>query len=168
MALEPGKPSGPVRPVDDEALGLARRLAAEARTASLAFMDAETGGPSVSRILIGFTGGGALTLVSDLSAHAAALLADPRCALLVGEAGKGDPLAHARISVIATAQKLPSSAKQQAALADPFLALHPKARLYFGFGDFHFWQFAVVRADLNGGFGKAYRLGAAEWAKALA
>jgi heme iron utilization protein len=158
----------PVRAVDDEALALARKLADEARIAGLAFMDEATGGPSISRIMIARAGASLITLVSSLAAHAGGLALDRRCALLLGEPGKGDPLAHPRISVIAQAARMPSDAKSDPALAGPFLELHPKAQLYFGFGDFHFWRFDIVRADLNGGFGKAYRLDARDWAKAMA
>ena len=36
-----------------------------------------------------------------------------------------------------------------------FLARHPKAELYAGFGDFAFWRMQVVSAHLNGGFARA-------------
>lgn len=149
----------PIRPVDDEAKALAASLLAGASIASLATVDPETGGPSVGRVLIASYGGGRLvTMISDLSLHTQALDRDPRCALLVGEPGKGDPLAHARLTVIATASRMPAEAKADAAFAGAFLARHPKARLYFGFTDFSFWRFDCIRIDLNGGFGKAYRL----------
>jgi heme iron utilization protein len=157
-----------LRPVDDAVLALTHKLAVEARTASLGFVDPESGGPAVSRIMIASIGASLLTLISDLSAHAKALTLDPRCALLIGEAGKGDPLAHARMSVIGVCKRLPQSAKDDDVLAGAFLAIHPKAQLYFGFGDFAFWRFEVTRIDLNGGFGKASRLSAGDWKKAMA
>ena len=149
----------PINETDDEARALVRDLLAEARLCSLAFVDPETGGPSASRIIISHYGKGRLvTLVSDLAAHAKALDADPRCALLIGEPGKGDPLAHARMTVIAKARRMPPEAKADLDFAEAFIACHPKTRLYFGFADFAFWQFEPLRIDLNGGFGKAYRL----------
>jgi len=36
-----------------------------------------------------------------------------------------------------------------------FLARHPKAELYAGFGDFAFWRMRVASAHLNGGFARA-------------
>lgn len=151
--------TSPIRPTDDAARDLAQSLLNEARFASLAFMDAATGGPSVSRIIVAnLPTLGLVTLISDLSAHAQALARDNRCALLIGEPGKGDPLAHPRMSLIARAVRLPGQAKQDTLLFSPFLEMHPKANLYFNFRDFAFWQFSLVRIDLNGGFGKAYHL----------
>lgn len=39
---------------------------------------------------------------------------------------------------------------------------HPKASLYAGFADFSFWLMEIDRAYLNGGFGKAFTLSAAD------
>ena len=41
-----------------------------------------------------------LMLLSRLSAHTRNLLADPRCSLLFSQGGKGDPLAHPRLTVV--------------------------------------------------------------------
>ena len=149
----------PIRTTDDEARGLAKTLLRDARFASLAFNDIPTGGPSISRIVVAsIPGQGLVTLISDLSAHSKALLLDNRCALLIGEPGKGDPLAHPRMSVIAEAVRLPEAMKENGTLVEPFLAMHPKTKLYFNFLDFAFWRFSISRVDLNGGFGKAYHL----------
>ena len=150
----------PINPTDDAARALAATLFRDARIASLGFLDPETGGPAVSRIVCAHYGQGRLvTLVSDLSHHSKALDLDPRCSLLVGDhIGRGDPLAHPRMTVIARATRLPADAKRDEAFAERYLSLHPKTKLYFGFADFAFWRFDLVRIDLNGGFGKAYRL----------
>ena len=39
-----------------------------------------------------------------------------------------------------------------------YLARQPKAALYADFGDFAFWRLEVLRASLNGGFGRAFEL----------
>ncbi|MGL4404690.1 MAG: HugZ family protein [Notoacmeibacter sp.] len=154
-----GDKISPIRATDDEARSLVKTLFDEARFASLAFIDRSTGGPSASRIVIGnIREYGLVTLISDLSAHSEALARESRCALLIGEPGKGDPLAHPRMSVIAKAERLPETAKENAKLVEPFLDMHPKTRLYFSFLDFAFWRFSITRIDLNGGFGKAYQL----------
>lgn len=89
-----------IRETDDAARALARKLLRSARYAAIAVIDPETGFPAVSRVLVGIdTDGAAVILVSALSAHTQALMADERCSLLVGEPGKGDPLAHPRLSV---------------------------------------------------------------------
>ena len=46
----------------------------------------------------------------------------------------------------------------RATRAAHWLRDHPKAKLYIGFGDFHFALFSVTGAFLNGGFGKAFFL----------
>ena len=149
----------PIRTTDNEARGLAKTLLRDARFASLAFTDIPTGGPSVSRIIIAsIPNQGLVTLISDLSAHSQALALNNRCALLIGEPGKGDPLAHPRMSIIGEAHRLPEAMKENASLFEPFLAMHPKTKLYFNFLDFAFWRFSIARVDLNGGFGKAYNL----------
>ena len=149
----------PIRETNDEARGLAKTLLRDARFASLAFTDIPTGGPSVSRIIVAsIPSHGLVTLISDLSAHSQALALVDKCALLIGEPGKGDPLAHPRMSVIANAVRFPEAMKENAALVEPFLAMHPKTKLYFNFLDFAFWRFSISRVDLNGGFGKAYHL----------
>ena len=158
MAEEPNR-RNPIRETDDEARAIVAGLLSDAQIASLGFIDPETGGPAVSRIIVTHYGKGRLvTLISDLSGHAKALAADKRCSLLIGEAGKGDPLAHARMTVIGEATRLGPDAKADPDFAGLFLKRHPKTKLYFGFGDFAFWRFDIRRIDLNGGFGKAYRL----------
>ncbi|MGR3761892.1 HugZ family pyridoxamine 5'-phosphate oxidase [Roseobacteraceae bacterium NS-SX3] len=153
----------PIRPTDDEARQLGRRLMAKARFAALGVVTAE-GMPMVTRIAFGLCPDGLpLSLVSTLSAHTRALQANPACSLLVGEPGpKGDPLTHPRLTLMARAELVPHANPDYARLAAHYLQDHPKAQLYIGFGDFCFARFAVAEAHLNGGFGKAFRLTAAD------
>ncbi len=149
----------PIRPTDDEARALARRLISEARFAALAVIDPGTGAPMVTRIaLVPGPDGAPLTLISTLSSHTAALATDPACSLLIGEPGpKGDPLTHPRLTLQARAEPA-----DKAALRDHYLSLYPKATLYYDFGDFGLTRFTPVAGLLNGGFGKAYRLSPAD------
>lgn len=141
-----------LRPVDDEAREIARGLLAEARFCALGVM--LEGAPFVTRIALNAEGG-LISLVSTLSQHTAALKADPRCSLLIGEPGpKGDPLTHARLTIQANATL---SGRDQT-LRDGWLKSHPKAKLYIDFGDFGFVRFQVRKAFLNGGFGYACEL----------
>ncbi|MGV6848328.1 MAG: HugZ family pyridoxamine 5'-phosphate oxidase [Marinibacterium sp.] len=148
----------PIRPTDDEARHLARDLMAKARFAALGVL--QDGAPMVSRVAFGLGPDGTpLSLVSDLSHHARALRADPACSLLLGEPGqKGDPLTHPRLTIQARARFLDHRAAGYEEMAAHYLRDHPKARLYIGFGDFHFALFSVTSAYLNGGFGKAFIL----------
>ena len=151
----------PVLPADDAARAQARALLADARFGALAFVDAETGTPGISRIAVGLdAAGGPVTLISSLSTHYAGLRAEPVAALMVGEPGpKGDPLTHPRLMIRVEAQFLGRSDPDHAALRDLWLATHPKAKLYVDFGDFGFVRLRPVSALLNGGFGRAVRLG---------
>jgi putative heme iron utilization protein len=152
-----------LRPVDEQARAQAKRLIRTARFAALATVAPGDGWPTATRVALATVIDGApVFLASQLSAHTAALDAHPRCALLIGEPGKGDPLAHPRITVYAEAERLPREADGDARRR--YLARHPKAQLYADFGDFAFFRCRPVRADLNGGFGKAYALQAADLA----
>ncbi|MBO6726647.1 MAG: HugZ family protein [Rhizobiaceae bacterium] len=152
-----------LRPTDAEAIALARKLLRTARHGAIAVLDPESGAPVASRVAVATDFDGApIILVSALSAHTAGLMADPRCSLLLGEPGKGHPLAHPRISVACTATRLAPDDERRSVIESRFLNRHPKARLYAGFGDFSYFRLEPVSASLNGGFGKAYVLKADE------
>ena len=149
----------PIRPTDDEAREMARMLVAEAHYGALGVVEPETGMPLVSRIAIGTdVEGRVISLASDLSFHSRALAIDPRASVMVGEPGKGDPLAHPRVTLIGRMEKIDNASPERPALRGTWLKQHPKAKLYVDFGDFHFYRLKLERAHLNGGFGKAYVL----------
>lgn len=149
-----------IRPTDAEAIRLARTLMRTARFGALAVLEPQTGWPMASRVGVATDlDGSPLILVSLLAAHTKAILADPRCSLLLGEPGKGDPLAHPRISLMCRARKLTRDSDDQARAKRRYLNRHPKAQLYAGLGDFFFFRLDPEWASLNGGFGKAYHLG---------
>src|SRR5689334_17624426 len=101
------KPKDVIRETDAEAVRLAKTLIRTARYGALAVLEPNTGSPLASRVGVATDADGTpLILVSQLSAHTGAILADPRCSLLVGETGKGDPLAHPRITLVCRAVKL--------------------------------------------------------------
>jgi hypothetical protein len=88
---------------------------------------------------------------------------DPRCSILLAQGGKGDPLAHPRLTVVGEAAR---SAEPR--VRERFLARHPKARLYAGFADFSFWRVTPQGGHLNGGFARAMSLTAGDLATELA
>lgn len=153
------KPSSVLRETDDEARRLARVLMRSAPYAAMAVLDPESGFPVVSRVLLGTDIDGVpVILVSGLSAHTRALANDARASLLTGEPGKGDPLAHPRLSVECLAEAVAHGTQQHERIRTRFLARHAKAKLYIDFADFQFFRLRPQAASLNGGFGKAYRL----------
>ena len=155
----------PIRPTDSDARALARRLIAEARFGALAVVHPDTGLPHVTRIAVGLDEAGQpLTLISSLSLHTRALQAEPRASLLLGEPGpKGDPLTHPRLTLDVAAAFVPRGPDHDS-LRARWLTQHPKAALYIDFADFAFARLAPSGAALNGGFGKAYVLSAADLA----
>ncbi len=149
----------PIRPTDDDAREMARLLIREAHFGALGVVEPETGMPLVSRVAIGTDDEGrVISLASDLSFHSKALAVDARASVMVGEPGKGDPLAHPRVTLIGRMEKIDNAAPERVSLRETWLKQHPKAQLYIDFADFHFYRLAMERAHLNGGFGKAYVL----------
>ena len=149
----------PVRETDDAAIDLAGKLIAENRYAALGVKQIGDGTPLVSRIAYAWTPEtGLFFSASDLSMHSSCLVEDPICSMMIGEPGKGDGLAHPRITLIGKASRLPNQSTERHSLRKAFLAVHPKAELYVDFADFGFYPVEVDRALLNGGFGKAYHL----------
>jgi putative heme iron utilization protein len=150
----------PIRPTDDEARALARRLMTEARIGALGVIDPATGAPHVTRVAVAAgTGLAPAILVSELSHHTRALEAQAACSLLVGEPGpKGDPLTHPRLTLQCRARFADRGGSEHAALRARHLARHPKSALYIDFADFRFALLEVEAGHLNGGFGKAFVL----------
>ncbi|TIT36382.1 MAG: HugZ family protein [Mesorhizobium sp.] len=148
-----------IRETDAEAIRLAKTLLRSARFGALAVLEPRTGAPLASRVGVATDIDGApLILVSMLAAHTSALLADPRCSLLLGEPGKGDPLAHPRLTLVCQASRLERGSQAHARAERRYLNRNPKASLYAGLGDFSIFRLEPQRASLNGGFGKAYLL----------
>lgn len=153
--------AAPIRPTDAEALRLADRLMRGARHAALGVIDRASGYPSVSRALVATDMNGVpIILISALSGHTKALTADPRASLLFGEPGKGDPLAHPRLTLHGSAASVERGSPEHRRIRARFVSRHPKAALYVDFPDFRFMRIEPVGASLNGGFGKAHDLGA--------
>jgi putative heme iron utilization protein len=151
--MESAAQTPPLAP-DFDAGGIAKSLLRSIRAGALATLDRAGGFPFASLVTVATDHDGSpLLLMSRLSAHTRNLEADARASILLAQGGKGDPLAHPRLTVIGRAERT-----QDERVARRFLARHPKAELYAGFGDFSFFRLAVEAAHLNGGFGQAFRL----------
>lgn len=147
--------------IDDEAIRLARDLVATGRHGALAVIDRETGFPRASRVALATDFDGTpIILVSALSGHTRPMLEEPRTSLLVGDPGKGDPLAHPRLTLLTRARRVERESEEGKRVRRRYLARQPKAALYADFGDFAFFRLEIEQASLNGGFGKAYEPGA--------
>lgn len=152
----------------------ARRLVRAAASATLA---TQAGGQPFASLVTPATAPdlSPLLLLSTLSEHTRQLTADPRCALLFqgrppvrpqpepeGAAGAlpgpRDPNPQTIPRVTLTGLAAPVPDPEVPALKARFLAKHPYAALYAGFGDFALWRVAPGGALLVGGFARAVRL----------
>jgi heme iron utilization protein len=155
----------PSQPRDQfDAVGVAKELLRTTRSGALATIDRETGFPFASLVTVATDWDGApLLLLSRLSGHTLNLEADSRASLLLAQVGKGDPLAHARLTVLGAAERtLAPQARSR------FLRRHPKAALYADFADFSFWRLTIIGGHLNGGFARAASVTAEELKTAIA
>ena len=149
--------------LDFDPKSLAKELLRTTRAGSLATIDRNTGHPFASLVNVATDSDGSpLILTSRLSTHTANLEADGRASVLLAATGKGDPLAHPRLTLLGSFVRVPRDDPAEPRLRRRFLARHPKAELYAGFADFSFWRLAAVSAHLNGGFARAADLTAAD------
>jgi len=156
-------PEGALAPADFNPVAVAKALLRRTRSGTLGTLDRNTGHPFASLVTVATDMDGApLILTSQLSTHTANLEADGRASVLLAESGKGDPLAHPRLTVLGSLARVPRDSTDDARVRRRFLARHPKAELYAGFGDFAFWRMNVASAHLNGGFARAADLTAGD------
>jgi putative heme iron utilization protein len=132
----------------------ARKLFRAARSASLATA-ADGGQPFASLVTPACAPDfSALLLLSDLAEHTRHLRAEPRCSILVTGTPQGtNPQTAPRLTVTGIAE-----IADDAALKARYLAVHPYASLYAGFGDFNLWRIRPMAALFVGGFARAARL----------
>jgi hypothetical protein len=164
----PGRiPENAQPPADFQPIDVAKTLLRATRAGTLATLDRNSGYPFASLVNVATDADGApLILVSKLATHTANLEADGRASLLLAETGKGtgkgDALAHPRLTVLGTFAPVGHDGATERGIRRRFLAHHPKSELYAGFADFAFWRMTVVSAHLNGGFARAADLTAAD------
>jgi heme iron utilization protein len=148
---------------DFNPIGAAKVLLRATRAGALATIDRNTGHPFSSLVNVATDADGSpLILISRLATHTANLEVDPRASVLLAAAGKGDPLAHPRLTVLGTFVCIARDTPDAARVQRRFLSRHPKSQLYAGFGDFSFWRLQLVSAHFNGGFARAADLVAAD------
>jgi putative heme iron utilization protein len=156
-------PENAAAPADFEPKVLAKSLLRAIRAGTLATLDRNTGHPFASLVNVATDADGSpLILVSRLSTHTANIEVDGRASILLAQTGKGDPLAHPRLTVLGRLTQVSRDGADDARVRRRFLARHPKSELYAGFGDFSFWRMTIASAHLNGGFARAADLTAAD------
>ena len=99
-AMPGGLPEGARPPADFDPKALAKSLLRATRAGTLGTLDRNTGHPFASLVNVATdVDGSPVILTSRLSTHTANLEHDGRASILLAETGKGDPLAHPRLSV---------------------------------------------------------------------
>jgi heme iron utilization protein len=148
---------------DFDPKSLAKALLRATRAGSLATIDRNTGHPFASLVNVATDSDGSpVILISRLSTHTANLEADGRASVLLAASGKGDPLAHPRLTLLGSFARVPRDDAREPRLRRRFLARHPKSELYADFADFSLWRLDTVSAHLNGGFARAADLTAGD------
>src|ERR1043165_3384777 len=156
-------PEGARAPADFDPKALAKTLLRATRSGTLGTLDRNTGHPFASLVNVATdVDGSPVILTSRLSTHTANLEHDGRASVLLAETGKGDPLAHPRLTMLGRFAAIERESADETRVRRRFLARHPKSELYAGFGDFSFWRMQVASAHLNGGVARAADLTAAD------
>lgn len=151
---EKGSSGGFAPPPGYDGIAVAKQLLRTIRSGALATLATAGGFPFASLTTVATDHDGSpILLLSQLSAHTRNLIADSRASLLLARMGKGDPLAHPRLTLVGRIER--AGEADRARLRARFLARHPKAALYVDFGDFAFYRLDCASAHLNGGFAKA-------------
>jgi heme iron utilization protein len=137
-----------------EAMRASAALLKAGGTGSLSVIDVTDGAPFVTLVNIAAdTELRPLLLISNLSHHTKCLNATPRASVMLHApiAAEGDPMLTLRVTVSGSFIQI-EDAEAKAA----FLASHPYADFYAGFGDFNIWRMDAGHAHIIAGFGRAY------------
>lgn len=143
----------PDRPADAARFLARQSLTAVLSTAERAPKPPRQGWPSAALVTIACdTDGSPILLLSDIAHHTQNVKSDARASLLIESTqGYRNPQEGPRVSLMGRIKVTRSSA-----LAERFLARHPRARLYAGFADFNFYRMTIDRAHFVGGFARAH------------
>jgi heme iron utilization protein len=143
------------RPAFDHA-GMIRDLLTGARHGTLGTLTTD-GAPFTSLVALAWDGDlRPVIITSHLSGHTGHMERDQRVSLLISDVGKGDPLAHPRLTLLGRVIDARPGRPLYDKLRGLYLAQHPKAELYVDLPGFWFWRIEPVSVALNGGFGKAW------------
>ena len=152
------KAEEPPMPIFDHR-GMIHDLIKGATHATLGTLDA-TGAPFTSLVALARDSDlSPLIITSHLSSHTSHLEANQRVSMLIASIGKGDPLAHHRLTLTGRAVAARPGEAEYDRIRPLYIAQNPKAALYVQLPGFWFWRIAPERVFLNGGFGKAWNGG---------
>jgi heme iron utilization protein len=135
----------------NETAKLANTAILSGKVGTLASLDFETGSPYASLVNYStFHKGYPVFLLSRLARHTKNILTDGRASLMVAEIpAEGDALTGLRATLIGKIEMIAPEA-----VAKAYLAKHPYAETYIGFGDFAFYLLVPESVHVVGGFGR--------------
>ena len=135
----------------NETAQLAKAAILAGKVGTLATIDYETQGPFASLVnYSGFSTGYPVFLLSGLARHTKNVLADCRASFLVAELpATGDALTGLRATITGDVEMITPDA-----VSKVYLAKHPYAEAYMGFGDFAFYLLVPKTVHVVGGFGR--------------
>ena len=127
----------------------AKTVLLNAKTGTLSVIDFETGVPFGAIVNVAVDEAGVpIFLFSKLARHTKSLLANPAASLLVSELPEqGDALTGFRATIVGTLTEVQIDPA-------PYMAKHPYAEIYIGFGDFGFWRMNPEKIYVVAGFGR--------------
>ncbi len=91
-------------------------------------------------------------LFSGLAEHTKNLRGNPKASLFVRDSKSGEPQATGRVTMLGEIQLLPED--EISTVRDLFIARHPPAALWAGFGDFHWFRMNPTATYVVAGFGQ--------------
>ncbi len=145
-----------------------RELLASRKTAALGTL--HSGAPYVS--MVPFTllpdGTAFVIHVSRLATHTKDMLVDPHVSLLITGAEQADisPLDLPRVTIIGTAQKIPTDSPDYLFTSEAYLDRFPDAAPIFRLSDFSLFLITPTEARWVGGFAQARTISPVEFARA--
>src|SRR3954447_11430458 len=120
-------PEGARAPADFDPKAVAKSPLRATRAGTLGTLDRNTGYPFASLVNVATdVDGSPVILISRLATHTANLEVDGRASVLLAEMGKGDALAHPRLTVLGTFSPVERDSAEGQRLRRRFLAPHPK------------------------------------------
>ena len=138
----------------------AMTLACRIRTATLATIAREPEGyPYGSFVTFAVDDGSPVSPISALAEHTRNLMADARASLLVAENVQAIADAGELLGLMAIVGSQP----ERAAARRAFLAAHPNAAYYAGYGDFSWWKLTVESVRYIGGYGRMSWVSREDW-----
>jgi heme iron utilization protein len=128
-----------------------RQILVRAKTCTLSTISHKDGAPfGVLANIATDASGRPVLLMSALAWHTQNLIADARASVMVAEVpDTGDALTGPRVTVIGRFER-----SDDTDLRARYLANHPYAELYAGFGDFSFWLMTPSSVHGVAGFGR--------------